>query len=373
MSKDYYKTLGVDKNASKDEIKQAFRKLAHQHHPDKGGDEKKFKEINEAYSILSNDEKRQQYDRFGSDFAGFGGGQGGGMSWEDIFRNYQSQGQNVEFDLGDIFGGGGGGFSDIFSQFFGGGQSSGGRRARKEKGKDIVVDLEINLEEAFAGISKEINLKKYNVCKHCKGTGGELGSGKKKCAECDGHGQIQQTRRTMFGTFSQVITCPKCLGEGELNEKECKECKGSGRTHEIENIKIDLPAGVDNEQTIKIPGKGEAAKKGGISGDLYVRVHLEPHEYFQRKHDDIYSDAEIKYSQAILGDKINILTLEGDLQLKIPAGTEAGKMFRLSGKGMPRLNAYGRGDQYVKIHIKVPHKLSRKQEELIEELKKEGL
>jgi len=362
MSKDYYKLLGIEKNASKEEIKQAFRKLAHQHHPDKGGDEKKFKEINEAYSVLSNDEKRQQYDQFGSDFSGFAGGQGGG--W----------GQNADFDLNDIFGGSGGGFSDIFSQFFGGGgQSSGGRRTRKEHGKDIAVDLEITLEEAFSGVSKEINLKKYIVCKHCKGSGGEPGSGKKKCSECDGQGQVQQTKRTMFGTFSQVITCPKCLGEGELNEKECKECKGAGRTHEIENIKIDLPAGVDNEQTIKITGKGEAAKKGGVSGDLYVRVHLKPHAYFTRKRDDLYSTAEIKYSQAILGDKINILTLEEDLQLKIPAGTEAGKTFRLSGKGMPRLNAYGRGDQYVKIHINVPHKLSRKQEELIEELKGEGL
>jgi molecular chaperone DnaJ len=368
MNKDYYKILGVDKNASKEEIKQAFRKLAHQHHPDKGGDEKKFKEVNEAYSILSNDEKRQQYDQFGSGFdqGGFGGQ--GGMNWEDIFRNYQSQGQNMEFDLGDIFGGGN--FSDIFSQFFNGG---GGRRTRKEHGKDIVVDMEITLEEAFAGIEKEINLKKYIVCRHCKGTGGEPGSGKKKCPECGGNGQVQQTKRTIFGTFSQVITCPKCSGEGELHEKECKECKGAGRINEIETIKVDLPAGVDNEQTMKFPGKGEAAKKGGVSGDLYVRIHLKPHKIFMRKRDDIYCDAEIKFSQAVLGDKIDILTLEGDLKLKIPAGTEGGKMFKLSEKGMPRLNSYGRGDQYVRIKIKVPQKLSRKEEELIEKLKEEGL
>ena len=360
--------LGINKNASKEEIKQAFRKLAHQHHPDKGGDEKKFKEINEAYSILSNDEKRQQYDQFGSDFSGFAGQ--GGMSWEDIFRNYSSQGQNVEFDIGDIFGNSGG-FSDIFSQFFGG--NGGGRRTRKEKGKDIVVDIEITLEEAFFGTEKEISLKKYNFCKHCKGTGGEPGSGKKKCPECGGAGQVQQTKRTVFGTFSQIITCPKCFGEGELHEKECKECRGAGRINEIEEIKIDLPAGVDNEQTIKIPGKGEAAKRGGISGDLYVRVHLKPHRIFTRKRDEIYYDAEIKFSQAVLGDKIEIPTLEGDLKLKIPAGTEGGKVFRLSGKGMPRLNSYGRGDQYVRIKIKVPQKLSRKEEDLIEKLKEEGL
>jgi len=370
MNKDYYKLLGIDKNASKEEIKQAFRKLAHQHHPDKGGDEKKFKEINEAYSILSNDEKRQQYDQFGSDFSGFAGQQGG-MSWDDIFRNYQSQGQNMEFDLGDIFGGSGG-FSDIFSQFFNG-NGGGGRRARKEKGKDVVVDMEITLEDAFAGIEKEINLKKYNICKHCKGTGGEPGSAKKKCPECDGAGQVQQTKRTVFGTFSQIITCPKCFGEGEFHEKECKECKGAGRINDIESIKIDLPAGVDNEQTIKIPGKGEAAKRSGNSGDLYVRVHLKPHKIFTRKRDDVYYDAEIKFSQAVLGDKIEIPTLEGDLSLKIPAGTEAGKLFKLSGKGMPRLNSYGRGDQYIRIKIKVPQKLSRKEEELMKKLQEEGL
>lgn len=369
MSKDYYKMLGVDKGASKEEIKQAFRKLAHQHHPDKGGDEKKFKEINEAYSVLSNDEKRRQYDQFGSSFdqAGFNGA---GMSWEDIFRNYQSQGQNAEFDLGDIFGGSS--FSDIFSQFFGG-NGGGGRRARREKGKDVVVDMEITLEDAFAGVEKEISLKKYDICRRCKGTGGEPGSGKKKCPECEGAGQIQQVKRTVFGTFSQIITCPKCFGEGELNEKECKECKGAGRVNEIEEIKIDLPAGVDNEQTIKISGRGEAAKRGGVSGDLYVRVHLRPHKIFTRKRDDIYYDAEIKFSQAALGDKIEIPTLEGDLKLKIPAGTEGGKVFRLSAKGMPRLNSYGRGDQYVRIHIKVPQKLSRKEEDLIEKLKEEGL
>jgi len=369
MSKDYYKVLGVSKEASKEEIKQAFRKLAQQHHPDKGGDEKKFKEINEAYSVLSNDEKRQQYDQFGSDFSSFAGGFGrqGGMSWEDIFRNYSSQGQNIEFDIGDIFGGSS--FSDIFSQFFGGGN----QRVRKERGKDIVVDIEIILEEAFLGVSKGINLKKYNICKHCKGAGGEPGSGKKRCSECGGNGQIQQTKRTFFGTFSQVITCPKCFGEGEVHEKECKECKGAGRINEIETIKIELPAGVDNGQTIKITGKGEAAKRGGIAGDLYVRVHLRPHKIFTRKRDDIFYDAEIKFSQAVLGDKIDVSTLEGDLKLKIPAGTEAGQLFRLKGKGMPSLNGYGNGDEYVKIKIKVPKKLSRKEEELIDKLKEEGL
>ena len=367
MSKDYYKTLGVNKDAEKDELKQAYRRLAHQYHPDKtGGDDKKFKEINEAYSILSNDEKRQQYDQFGTtfeqgggsgfDFSGFGGQ---GVNFEDLFRNgFSAQsGPDSGWD-----------FSDIFSAFGGG-----ARRTRKEKGKDILVDMEITLEEAFSGIEREINLKKMIVCPHCKGMGGEPGSGKKNCPDCDGSGQTQQTKRTIFGTFSQISICQKCAGSGEVLEKECKECHGAGRIQDIETIKVDLPAGVDNGQTIKISGKGEAAKKGGINGDLYIKVHLKPHKIFIRKRDDIYVNAEIKFSQAVLGDKIEISTLDGNLKLKIPAGTESGQLFRLKAKGMPRLNGYGRGDEYVKINIKVPKRLSRKEEELIEKLKEEGL
>ena len=369
MGKDYYKILGIKNAASKDEIKQAYRRLAHQYHPDKtGGDDKKFKEINEAYSILSNDEKRQQYDQFGTTFEQ-GGFSGQGMNWEDVFRNYSNQGGGgAQFDFGDIFGQAGG-FSDVFGEFFGGGT----RRARKEQGKDILVDMEITLEEAFSGMEREIDLKKMIVCSRCKGVGGEPGSGKKKCPDCEGSGQTQQTRRTIFGTFSQISTCQKCAGSGEVLEKECKECRGAGRIQDIETIKIDLPAGVDNGQTIKISGKGEAAKKGGINGDLYIKVHLKPHKIFNRKRDDIYIDTEIKFSQAVLGDKIEIPTLDGDLKLKIPAGTESGQLFRLKAKGMPRLNGYGRGDEYVKINIKVPKRLSKKEEELIEKLKEEGL
>jgi len=367
MSKDYYKILGVNKDVGKDEIKQAYRRLAHQYHPDKtGGDDKKFKEINEAYSVLSNDEKRQQYDQFGTtfeqggpgfDFSGFGGQ---GINFEDLFRNFNRGEQRAEW--GDFD------FSDIFSAFGGG-----TRRTRKEKGKDILVDMEITLEEAFSGIEREIDLKKMMACPRCKGTGGEPGSGKKRCPDCNGSGQTQQTKRTIFGTFSQISTCQKCAGSGEVLEKECKECRGAGRIQDIETIRVDLPAGVDNGQTIKISGKGEAAKKGGINGDLYIKVHLRPHKVFNRKRDDIYIDTEIKFSQAVLGDKIEIPTLDGDLKLKIPAGTESGQLFRLKAKGMPRLNGYGRGDEYVKINIKVPKRLSRKEEELIEKLKEEGL
>ena len=236
-----------------------------------------------------------------------------------------------------------------------------------------MVDMEIDLEEAFTGIEREISLKKLSVCKNCKGTGGEPGSGKKRCSECGGAGQVQQTRRTFFGVFSQVSVCQKCNGKGEVPEKECKNCRGTGRLHDVEDIKIDLPAGVADGQTIRISGKGEMPKKDGIAGDLYIRVHVKPHKYFERKRDDIYYNAEIKFTQAVLGDKIEVPTMEGDVKLKIPVGTDSGVTFRLKGKGMPSINGYDRGDEYVRIRVKVPKKLSRKEEELIERLKEEGL
>jgi len=376
MAKDYYKILGIEKNATKDQIKQAYRRLAQQFHPDKtGGDDKKFKEINEAYSVLSDDTKRQQYDQFGATFDQ-GGFNGQNVNWEDIFRQggFSARGGPASgWDFGDMFGQGGG-FSDIFSEFFSarGGSASGGNR-RQSKGKDIVVDTEITLEEAFTGIERDIELKKMTICPRCKGNGGEPGSGKKQCPTCGGSGQVQETRRTIFGTFSQISTCPTCYGKGEISEKDCKQCKGAGRIMDIESVKVDLPAGVDNGQTIKISGKGEAAKKGGINGDLYIRVHLQPHKIFERKRDDIYINSEIKFSQAVLGDKIEVPTLEGGLKLKVPAGTESGQLFRLKGKGMPKLNSYGRGDEYVKIKIKVPKKLSRAEEDLIKKLEQEGM
>jgi molecular chaperone DnaJ len=257
----------------------------------------------------------------------------------------------------------------VFGDFF----SRAGFGRKKERGKDIVMDMEITLEEAFKGLEKEIKLKKLTVCSKCRGSGGKPGSSKKKCSNCDGSGQVQQTKRTFFGVFSQVNTCPKCNGKGEVPEKECKNCRGTGKVHDIEVIKVDLPAGVNNGQTIRLAGKGEASKKDGPSGDLYIRIHLKKHKIFQRKGDDIYYDAEIKFTQAALGDKIEVPTLEKVVKLKIPAGTESGKLFRLVGKGMPRLNSVGRGDEYVQIKVKVPKRISKKEKELIEKLKKEGV
>jgi len=356
MNKDYYNTLGISKGSSKEEIKKAYRKLAHQYHPDKnGGDDRKFKEINQAYQVLSNDQKREQYDQFGTAFEQ-GGFSGQGVNFEDLFRGFGNQ-QASGFDFSDIFG-------DVFS---------GSGFKRREKGKDIVVDTEITLEEAFKGTIKEINLRKLTICSHCRGTGGEPSKGKKICPSCNGRGQIEQTKRTFFGVFSQVIVCPKCNGKGYIPEKECKKCRGKGRVYDIESIKVKLPAGVNNAQTIRLTGKGEIAKKQGIAGDLYIRVYVKKHKYFERKGDDITYNTKIKFTQAVLGDKIEIPTLEGHIKLKIPAGTESGKLFRLAGKGMPRLNSSGRGDQYVLINVNVPKKLSKKEKKLVEELKKEGV
>ncbi|MBU3922646.1 molecular chaperone DnaJ [Patescibacteria group bacterium] len=353
MSKDYYSILGVSKSSSKEEIKRAYRKLAHQYHPDKnGGDDKKFKEINESYQILSDDQKRQQYDQFGTNFNQAGSS---GAGFEDMFSGFQGNFSN--FDFSDMFG-------DVFSR---------AGFSRKQKGKDIVVDVEISLEDAFKGIVKEINLRKLTNCSNCRGTGGEPGKGKKRCSDCNGVGKIEQTKRTFFGIFSQVISCPKCNGKGEVPEKECKKCKGRGKVYDIETIKLKLPAGVNNAQTIRLAGRGEVSKSDGSSGDLYVRVHVKKHKEFERKGDDIYYNAKIKFTQAVLGDKIDIPTLENNVKLKIPVGTESNKIFRLVDKGMPRLNRSGRGDLYVKINVIVPKRLSRKEKQLIEELKEEGV
>jgi len=364
MSKDYYEILGVNKNASKEEIKQAYRKLAHQYHPDKSsGNEKKFKEINEAYQVLSSDEKRQQYNQFGDTFdqSGFSSQ---GANWEDIFQGFRGQANSQRVNWEDL-----GDFSDIFGDVF----SRAGFSRKKEKGKDIVVDAEITLEEAFKGIKKDFNIKKLSVCSNCKGTGGEPGSSKKKCSRCNGRGQVEQTRRTFFGVFSQVSICPECNGKGEIPEKKCKKCNGRGLVYETETISVDLPAGVDNNQTIRVSGKGEMSKKDGVAGDLYVRVHLKKHKDFIRKGDDIYCDIQIKFTQAVLGDKIEVPIIEKNVKLKIPAGTESGKLFRLAGRGMPRINRGGRGDEYVRVRVKIPKKLSKKEKKLIDELRKEGM
>ncbi len=367
MAEDYYKILGVDKNASDDEIKKAYRKLAHKYHPDKpGGNTEKFKEINEAYQVLSDKTKRQQYDQFGKTFeqagrqGGFGGGQGfGGFEGFD-FSGFQ-QG----------FGGQGfGGFEDIFSDIFGGGRSRGDDR---KVGRDIQVDVEISFEEMVRGVSKEINLRRRVVCDKCKGSGAEPGSPEETCPTCKGSGKVRKDVRSFLGSFSQITTCPKCHGRGKFVKNPCKECGGDGRTVREEKIKIDIPAGIDNGQTLSVHGGGEAGERGAQSGDLYVLVHVRQHENFVREGQNIRSDQHISFSKATLGSKIDVETIDGHVNMKVPSGTQSGEVFRIKSKGVPTLGRNSRGDHLVKIIVDVPKNISRAQRKIIENLEREGL
>ncbi len=371
MSKDYYNILGVGKEASDEEIKKAYRKLAHQHHPDKtGGDEAKFKEVNEAYQVLSDKEKRTQYDQYGQTFEQ-AQSQGSGFSGFDGFRDFSSYAEGFDFN----FGGGrdarhGGGFSDIFGDIFEqAGFGGSGRRTRAARGEDIQVDVEITFSQMADGVEKEVELYKSVKCARCEGDGVEPGSKKVECAKCQGEGQIRTARRTILGTFQQTSVCPDCQGEGKIPEKKCKNCGGDGRVREYEKIKIKIPAGIKNGQTIRLENSGEAGERGGEAGDLYVNVHIEADKRFERKDDDIHSEVKISFSQAALGDKIAVETIGGEVKLKIPAGTQSGEIFRLKGHGVKHLSRFGHGDQYVKIQVTTPTNLSREQRELLEKLK----
>lgn len=367
MSKDYYAILGVDKDASDDEIKRAYRKLAHQHHPDKsGGDEQKFKEINAAYQVLSDKAKRTQYDQYGQTFdqGGFsGGGQGfGGFD----FSGFQGQGgQGFEY--------GASGFEDIFSDIFGGGFGGGRRGTRKRPGRDIQVDVEISFEEMVRGTERDLKLYKTVACKHCGGSGGEPGAKKEKCSACDGHGQVKKAVRSFLGTFMQVAVCDQCQGAGETFSQKCRECGGDGRRKEDVSLKIRIPAGISDGQTISVHGQGEAGEPGAGSGDLYVNVHVLPHKTFSRKGDDILNEAIISISQAALGDKIDVMTIDGPVAMKIPAGTQSGEIFRIKERGVPHLDKRGRGSQLVKITLSVPKNISREQRDVLERLRQSGL
>ena len=354
---DYYQTLGVPKNASKDEIKRAYRKLAHQYHPDKsGGDEKKFKEINEAYQILADEQKKVQYDQFGSPPAGGFGNQKGGFSG---FQGFSAQGGPA----------GGWDFADVFSELFGG-------RARthtrtRQAGSDIKIDVVISLEEAYSGVEREFSLKKNVVCDKCAGSKGEPGTSIKNCGTCGGSGEVRQTHRTVLGSITQIHVCQACGGEGKIPEKKCSKCKGAGIVQGTENIRVRIPAGIHSGEHIEFRGKGEAGPGG--QGNLYAEVHIKEHPRFEREGDDIYSNLEISISQAALGDGIKVQTLVGEVDIIIPSGTESGAMIKLQGKGMPRMQRQEHGDHYVRIVVKTPKKLSKRAKELFDELKKEGV
>lgn len=367
MAKNYYDLLGVGKSASDDEIKKAYRKLAHKYHPDKqGGDAEKFKEINEAYQVLSDKTKRGQYDKFGQTFdQRGGGGQGfGGFDFSGFQQGFGGQGQEFEF---------GEGFEDIFSNIFGGGFGGSQRKDSRKAGRDIQIDAEISFEEMVSGAHREASLMRRVVCDVCHGSGGEPGAKEETCPTCKGNGKVQKNVQSFFGSFAQVVTCPTCEGNGKTFSKKCHKCGGDGRVREEQSIKFDIPAGISNGQTISLQGQGEAGERGARSGDLYVNIHVRPHKTFQRKENDIHSTEHIQFSQAVLGDKIIVETIEGKVSMKIPAGTQSGEVFRVKGKGVPILQRNGRGDQMVKIIVDIPKSPSREQKRIIEELGETGL
>lgn len=368
MAKDYYKILGVDKNASTDEVKKAFKRLAMQHHPDRpGGNEAKFKEVNEAFQVLSDAEKRKRYDQFGSDFEQQGGF-GSGMNWEDFMRAARGQGgQQGGFDfggvdLGDIFG-------DMFG--FGGGGGRRGGRGRQARGRDIQVDVELDFREAAFGVERELNLRKQSKCDVCSGSGAEPGSKMDTCITCKGQGQIMQVQRTILGSMQTVTECPTCHGRGQSSSKKCKHCGGDGILAKSNDLKVKIPAGIDDGQSIRLSNHGEAAPHGGQSGDLYVVVHVKPSKIFHREGNDVYTDAVIDFPTAVLGGKIDVETLDGAVQVAVPEGIEHGQLIRLRDKGVTRIDGGGRGDHYVRVKIKVPRKVNRTARKLLEDLQKE--
>jgi len=370
MAKDYYKILGVSRDASEEEIKRAYRKLAQKYHPDKGGDEKKFKEINEAYEVLSDKQKRAQYDQFGSAFEQTGSGAGfGGFDFSSFADAFRGRGGGFKFE----FGRGAGGFEDIFSDIFG----EEYEERRREKGDDVSLDVDITLEEAARGAEREINLYVSSVCSRCKGSGAEPPAGVKTCPVCGGRGQVRKERRTILGFFAEMGVCPNCQGQGSVPEKNCRKCGGDGRTKENRTIKLKIPAGISDGQTIRLAEQGEVGIRPALgksaAGDLYVTVHIIPHSLFERKGDDIYHKLTINFSQAALGDKIEVKTLEGKVKLKIPAGIQSGEIIRLRGKGVPHLQGRGKGDMFVVVQIAVPKRLTAKQKRILEELREEGL
>ena len=368
MAKNYYDILGVGKNSTDDEIKKAYRKLAHKYHPDKqGGNAEKFKEINEAYQVLSDKTKRGQYDQFGQTFngAGPGGGQGfGGFDFSGFQQGFGNQ--NGGFEFGE-------GFEDIFSDIFGGGFSGAQRGASQKSGRDIQIDTEISFEEMVRGAHRDVSLLRRVVCDVCHGNGGEPGAKEETCPTCKGSGKVQKMMQSFFGSFAQVVTCPTCQGAGKTFSQKCHKCEGVGRVREQQTIRIDIPGGISDGQTISLQGQGEAGERGGRSGDLYVNVHVLPHKIFERKGNDITSTEHIRFSQATLGDKIIVETIDGKVNMKIPSGTQSGEIFRIKGKGVPILQRSGRGDQLVKIIVDVPKSPSREQKRIIEDLGKAGL
>ncbi len=355
--RDYYEVLGVDKGASDDEIKKAFRRKAVELHPDKeGGDETKFKEVNEAYEVLKDSQKRQRYDQFGH--AGVGGAAGGGGG--NPFGGFGGA-QNINFDFGDM-----GGLGDIFGSFFGGG--GGQRQQRPERGRDVEMMLELDFEEAIFGVETEVKLNVNDVCEHCKGTTAEPGHELKTCDVCKGSGQEVRVAQTVFGNIQQAVTCSSCKGKGKKPEKDCTVCSASGVQRTEKNVKIKVPAGIDDGATIRLREYGEATANGS-KGDLYVHIRVKPHKEFTREGTLVLSKVHVDMIDATLGTEIEVHTVDGPVKMKVPAGTQSGTDFKLSGHGVPHLKRDQRGAHIVTVLVDTPTKLSKKQKELLEQFK----
>lgn len=359
MSKrDYYEVLGVPKGASADEIKKAFRKAAVEHHPDRGGDEAKFKEINEAYEVLKDDKKRQRYDQFGHAGISGNGGAGGG----NPFSGFGGQGQEVHFDFGDL------GLGDIFGSFFGGNSSSGGRQ-RKARGRDVETQVDITFEQAVFGTEVELSLNLQDSCEHCKGSTVEPGHELKTCDTCKGSGQTVRVTQTIFGNIQQASVCNTCSGRGKVPEKVCTVCNGKGTQSKKQDITLKIPAGIDDGATIRLREHGEAVANGP-KGDLYVNLRVKPHKKFTREGDLILSEEHVDMVDAALGTEIDVETVDGPIKMKIPAGTQSNTDFKLTNHGVPHIKGSSRGSHIVTIIVDTPSKLSKKQQELLSEFKK---
>lgn len=359
MAKDYYETLGIEKGASRDEVKKAFRKLAAKYHPDKAtGDEAKFKEISEAYAVLGDEKKKAEYDTYGHAFQGAGGGgtQGGfgGFNWQD-FQQAAGQG-GFEFDMDDLFGG-----------MFGG-----GGRSRQARGRDISIDIELPFKEAVFGTTRKVLLTKNNTCGECTGTGAKKGTEMKTCETCNGQGRVRETRQSFMGQVQTVRECNVCSGRGEVPKEVCGHCAGAGVARTEEEIEINIPAGIQNGEMIRMAGRGEAMS-GGATGDLYIKVHVKADPAIKRDGFNLERELHVKLSDALLGNTYKVETLDSSVDIKIPAGVKHGELLRIKGKGVPQGSGSSRGDFMVRIKIDLPQKLSRKAKKLIEELKSEGI
>lgn len=359
--RDYYEILGVSKNASQDEIKKAYRKVAMQFHPDRNpGDkaaEEKFKEAAEAYEILNDADKKAQYDRFGHNAfnqgRGGGGSYGGGMNMDDIFSQF-----------GDIFG------DDSFGSFFGNrGGRSGGQRGGN-RGSNLRVKLKLNFEEMAKGASKTIKIKKYIKCTTCSGSGAKDKNSVQTCGSCNGSGQVRRVQNTFLGQMQTVTTCPTCNGDGTTITSKCTSCKGEGRVYGEETVNIDIPAGVQGGMQLSVGGKGNIGERGGGFGDLIVQIEEEPHPHLQRDGLNVAFDLHISFPDAVFGTQIEVPTIDGRAKIKIPAGTQSGKIFRLKGKGFPQVNSYEKGDQLIHVNVWTPQQVSSEEKSMLEKMSK---